>query len=52
MARTDEPFRRGALPMLLGLALGFAAVASLAAFAGGWAVALNRTMPGPSRWHC
>jgi cytochrome c biogenesis protein CcdA len=42
LARADEPFRRGALPMLLGLAVAFAAVASLASFAGGWAVALNR----------
>jgi cytochrome c biogenesis protein CcdA/thiol-disulfide isomerase/thioredoxin len=42
LARADEPFRRGGLPMLLGLALAFAAVASLAAFAGGWAVEANR----------
>jgi cytochrome c biogenesis protein CcdA/thiol-disulfide isomerase/thioredoxin len=42
LARADEPFRRGALPMLLGLAVAFAAVASLAAFAGGWAVDTNR----------
>lgn len=41
LARADEPFRRGALPMLLGLAFAFAAVASLAAVAGGWAVAAN-----------
>ncbi len=42
LARTDKPFRRGGLPMLLGLALTFATVASLAAAAGGWAVAANR----------
>lgn len=42
LARADAPFRRGGLPMLLGLALAFAAVASLASVAGGWAVAANR----------
>jgi cytochrome c biogenesis protein CcdA/thiol-disulfide isomerase/thioredoxin len=42
LARTDTPFRRGGLPMLLGLAFTFAAVASLASVAGGWAVEANR----------
>jgi cytochrome c biogenesis protein CcdA/thiol-disulfide isomerase/thioredoxin len=42
LARADEPFRRGGLPMLLGLAFTFAAVASLASVAGGWAVEANR----------
>jgi cytochrome c biogenesis protein CcdA/thiol-disulfide isomerase/thioredoxin len=42
LARADEPFRRGGLPMLLGLAFAFAAVASLASVAGGWAVEANR----------
>nr|WP_298684957.1 cytochrome c biogenesis protein DipZ [uncultured Dongia sp.] len=42
LARADEPFRRGGLPMLIGLAVTFAIVASLAAFAGGWAVAANQ----------
>jgi len=42
LARGAQPFRRGALPMLLGMALAFAAVASLAAVAGGWALAANR----------
>jgi cytochrome c biogenesis protein CcdA len=42
LARADEPFRRGGLPMLLGLAFAFAVVASLASFAGGWAVEANR----------
>ena len=42
LARADEPFRRATLPMLAGVALGFAAMASLAAFAGGWAVEANR----------
>jgi cytochrome c biogenesis protein CcdA/thiol-disulfide isomerase/thioredoxin len=40
-ARADRPFRQGGLPLLLGLAIAFAGVASLAAFAGGWAVTLN-----------
>ena len=42
LARAEEPFRRGGLPMLLGLAFAFAAVASLASVAGGWAVEANR----------
>ncbi|CAN7200043.1 redoxin domain-containing protein [Bosea sp. LjRoot9] len=37
-----QSFRRNGLPMLLGLAFAFAAVASLAAVAGGWAVQANR----------
>jgi cytochrome c biogenesis protein CcdA/thiol-disulfide isomerase/thioredoxin len=41
LTRVGRPFRRGGLPMLVGMALAFAAVASLASFAGGWAVALN-----------
>jgi cytochrome c biogenesis protein CcdA/thiol-disulfide isomerase/thioredoxin len=41
-ARAAEPFRRSALPMLLGLAITFAVVASLPSVAGGWAVAANR----------
>ena len=42
-ARADEPFLRGGLPMLAGLALGFAAVATLATVAAGWAVTANET---------
>jgi cytochrome c biogenesis protein CcdA/thiol-disulfide isomerase/thioredoxin len=42
LARADEPFRRGGLPMLFGLAVSFAAAASLASVAGGWAVAASR----------
>jgi cytochrome c biogenesis protein CcdA/thiol-disulfide isomerase/thioredoxin len=42
LARADVPFRRGGLPLLLGLAITFAVVASLAAVAGGWAVEANR----------
>ncbi len=41
LARVDQPFARNGLPMLVGMAFAFAAVASLAAFAGGWAIELN-----------
>lgn len=40
-ARADRPFRSHGLPMLLGMALAFAAVATLAAVGGGWVVAVN-----------
>jgi len=40
-ARADRPFRTHGLPMLLGMALAFAAVATLAAVGGGWIVTLN-----------
>ena len=40
-ARADRPFLTGGLPMLAGMAVTFAAVATLAAVAGGWAVAAN-----------
>jgi cytochrome c biogenesis protein CcdA/thiol-disulfide isomerase/thioredoxin len=40
-ARADRPFLRNGLPMLVGMALTFAAVATLAAVAGGWVVAAN-----------
>ena len=40
-ARADQPFVRSALPMLAGMAVTFAAVATLAAVAGGWAVEAN-----------
>ena len=40
-ARADQPFVRSGLPLLGGLALGFGAVATLATFAGGWAVHAN-----------
>jgi len=42
LARADQPFRRGSLPLLAGLVLTFAAVTTLAAVAGGWAVEVNR----------
>ena len=40
-ARADQPFLRSGLPMLAGMAVAFAAVATLAAVVGGWAVAAN-----------
>ncbi|MFC3207508.1 cytochrome c biogenesis protein DipZ, partial [Aquamicrobium soli] len=40
-ARADRSFLRSGLPMLAGMALTFAVVASLAAVAGGWAVEAN-----------
>lgn len=42
LARTDVPFRRGILPMLLGLIIAFASVASLGSVAGSWAVEANK----------
>jgi cytochrome c biogenesis protein CcdA/thiol-disulfide isomerase/thioredoxin len=41
-ARADKPFVRAGLPMLLGMGVTFAAVATLAAVAGGWVVAANQ----------
>jgi cytochrome c biogenesis protein CcdA/thiol-disulfide isomerase/thioredoxin len=41
-ARADRPFKRNGLPMLLGMAVTFAAVASLAAVGGAWAVHANQ----------
>ncbi|KRE88380.1 cytochrome C biogenesis protein [Frateuria sp. Soil773] len=41
-ARSDRPFLRNGLPMLLGMALTFALVATLAAVGGGWAVHANQ----------
>ena len=40
-ARADRPFRSHGLPMLLGMALAFSAIATLAAVGGGWVVTLN-----------
>jgi cytochrome c biogenesis protein CcdA/thiol-disulfide isomerase/thioredoxin len=40
-ARADQPFLRRGLPMLLGMGLTFAVVATLAAIGGGWAVEAN-----------
>jgi cytochrome c biogenesis protein CcdA/thiol-disulfide isomerase/thioredoxin len=41
-ARADRPFIRSGLPMLAGMAAAFAAVATLAAVGGGWAVRANQ----------
>src|SRR5271154_3510219 len=41
-ARADRPFLRSGLPMLIGMAATFAAVATLAAVGGGWAVEANQ----------
>ncbi|MDQ0045449.1 cytochrome c biogenesis protein CcdA/thiol-disulfide isomerase/thioredoxin [Variovorax boronicumulans] len=40
-ARADRPFRSHGLPMLLGMAVAFAAIATLAAVGGGWVVTVN-----------
>ncbi|MEW6437197.1 MAG: cytochrome c biogenesis protein DipZ [Pseudomonadota bacterium] len=40
-ARADQPFLKSGLPLLAGMALTFAAVATLAAVGGGWAVRAN-----------
>ncbi len=40
-ARAGQPFVRSVLPMLVGMALTFAAVATLAAVGGGWVVRAN-----------
>jgi cytochrome c biogenesis protein CcdA/thiol-disulfide isomerase/thioredoxin len=41
-ARTGQPFVRSGLPLLVGMALTFALVATLAAVGGGWVVQLNQ----------
>jgi cytochrome c biogenesis protein CcdA/thiol-disulfide isomerase/thioredoxin len=41
-ARADRPFARNGLPMLLGMALTFALVATLAAVGGSWAIEANQ----------
>jgi len=40
--KTDEPFRRSGLPLLGGMVLTFAVVATLAAVGGGWVVRANQ----------
>lgn len=45
-ARADRPFIRNGLPLLVGMALTFAGVATLAALGGGWAVRANEV----GRW--
>jgi cytochrome c biogenesis protein CcdA/thiol-disulfide isomerase/thioredoxin len=41
-ARADRPFVRSGLPLLVGMAATFAAVATLAAVGGGWAIQTNQ----------
>ena len=41
-ARADRPFLKSGLPLLAGMAVSFAAIASLAAVGGGWVVDANR----------
>lgn len=41
-ARADKPFLRNGLPMLAGMSVTFAAVATLAAVGGGWAAQANQ----------
>jgi cytochrome c biogenesis protein CcdA/thiol-disulfide isomerase/thioredoxin len=42
LARADRPFLKNGLPMLVGMALAFAVVATLASIAGGWVVSANQ----------
>jgi cytochrome c biogenesis protein CcdA/thiol-disulfide isomerase/thioredoxin len=41
-SRADQPFRRSGLPLLVGMAATFAAVAGIATFAGSWIVRANQ----------
>jgi cytochrome c biogenesis protein CcdA/thiol-disulfide isomerase/thioredoxin len=41
-SRADQPFRRSGLPLLTGMALTFALVATAAAFGGHWVIRLNQ----------
>jgi cytochrome c biogenesis protein CcdA/thiol-disulfide isomerase/thioredoxin len=41
-SRADQPFRRSGLPLLAGMAMTFALVAAVAAFAGAWVVRANQ----------
>jgi cytochrome c biogenesis protein CcdA/thiol-disulfide isomerase/thioredoxin len=41
-ARAGQPFMRSSLPLLLGMAVTFALIATLAAVGGGWAVEVNK----------
>src|ERR1700729_443925 len=42
LARADRPLLRNGLPMLIGMTLAFAVVASFASVAGGWVVSANQ----------
>ena len=48
-ARSDQPFTRSGLPILLGMAITFAVVASLATVGGGWVVEANRPAGASSK---
>ncbi len=41
-AKSDQPFRRSGLPLLVGMAVTFAGVATIAAVGGAWAVQANQ----------
>jgi len=41
-ARSDQPFRRSGLPLLIGMAVTFAGVATIAVVGGAWAVQANQ----------
>jgi len=41
-SRADQPFRRSALPLLLGMSATFSVVAAAAAFGGHWVIRLNQ----------
>ncbi len=41
-ARSDQPFRRSGLPVLIGMAVTFAVLASLATVGGAWLVGINQ----------
>src|ERR1700730_7983942 len=41
-ARAEQPFLKSGLPLLVGMALTFAAIATLAAVGGSWAVQINQ----------
>ena len=41
-ARSEQPFLKGGLPMLIGMAVTFSCIASLAAVGGAWAVHINQ----------
>src|SRR6201999_429422 len=41
-ARAEQPFLKSGLPLLVGMALTFAAIATLAAVGGSWAVHINQ----------
>src|SRR5580658_4496114 len=45
LARTEQPFARSTLPLLIGMAATFAALSTLAAVGGSWAVHLKRLRP-------